>query len=150
MWPIWMIAVTGIVATYQGLCIVLSKAHSRQAHPWELDETDSLRVGRMMSPSSTAIAWDCEAAPDHPDSMDYSSTKMHPFGDDNSYQHEQWIKQWTLRKWWRKVSVKRVWIQEEGLKGMQDRIVMQSQVWGAIITIPATVALVALPVGGIY
>ena len=150
VWPVWMSAITGIVATYQGLCIILSNAHSRQAHPWELDETDGFNFNHAMSSSSAGIVQDCEAARQYPTSVNCSSNRMEPFGYDNTYEHENWIRSWAMQSWWRKVWGKTVWVQEEGLKIIQDRIVKQSFAWGAIISILAIVALVALPAGRLY
>ena len=145
-----MFAVAGIVASSQGLCIVLSKSQSRQIHPWEIDNTDDLMLDRTNTSSTIGIVQDSEGFEGCSHSMGYASKRMQPFGDDNSYEHEPWIKNWAVQRWWRKVWCKRVWVQEEGLKIVQDRIVKQSHAWAAIISIPAIVVLVVLPVGGLY
>ena len=45
--------------------------------------------------------------------------------------------------------VRKVWVQEEGLRLIQNKIIKQSQAWGLVISIVLTALAVGLPVAGL-
>ena len=57
---------------------------------------------------------------------------------------------WTQRPWWRKLKIKKLKVQEQGLRLMQEKIVKQADWWATIVAIPLIVALVALPKGNFF
>ena len=52
--------------------------------------------------------------------------------------------------WIRKLNVRKVWVKEEGLRILQNKIVMQAHIWGVLVTVPFVVVVVACPVVGLY
>jgi hypothetical protein len=50
----------------------------------------------------------------------------------------------------RKVFDKTVWVQDDTLRLLQDNIVLGSNIWAIIITIPLTVVFTALPAGNFF
>ena len=76
--------------------------------------------------------------------------KMAAFGPTNTFSHEPWVMRWRNRAWWRKLRLRKVWVREEGLRLMQNRIVIQAELWATMITIPTIVGIVACPVVGLY
>ena len=76
---------------------------------------------------------------------------MLTFGPKNSYQQERWVGEYEKKPLLKKVfNEKSVWTQEETLRLLQDKIVIGAHLWGAIITIPLTIAFTALPVGNFF
>ena len=76
--------------------------------------------------------------------------KSSPFGPSNAYEHEPWVERWRRTGWVRKLSLRKVWVKEEGLRILQNRIVRQAELIGVLVTVPVTVGVVACPVVGLY
>ena len=76
--------------------------------------------------------------------------KLSPFGPSNTFDHEPWVSRWRRQEWWRKLSLRKVWVRDEGLKLMQNRIVIQAELWALLITVPTVVGITACPVVGLY
>ena len=76
--------------------------------------------------------------------------KMSPFGPSNTFDHEPWVSRWRKQAWWRKLHLRKVWVRDEGLRLMQNRIVIQAELWALLITVPTVVGIVACPVVGLY
>lgn len=74
---------------------------------------------------------------------------MDTFGTGNSYAHERWVERYRMMPVIRKVFAKQIWIQDETIRLLQDRIVMQSHVWALAVCVPLLVLLVALPRFGV-
>ena len=74
---------------------------------------------------------------------------MDTFGTANSYGHERWVERYRMLPLVRKVFAKQIWIQDETIRLLQDRIVMQSHVWALAVCVPLMVVLVALPRFGV-
>ena len=74
---------------------------------------------------------------------------MDTFGTANSYGHERWVERYRMLPLVRKVFAKQIWIQDETIRLLQDRIVMQSHVWALAVCVPLMVLLVALPRFGV-
>ncbi|MCJ1308718.1 hypothetical protein MMC25_002372 [Agyrium rufum] len=75
--------------------------------------------------------------------------KLLPLGARNSFEHEPWVAKWTRRSNLKKLFIKKVWVKEEGLRLIQNRIVQQAHAWGILISIPVTIGVVACPVVGV-
>lgn len=70
---------------------------------------------------------------------------MDTFGTSNSYGHEMWVDKYRMTPTMRKIFAKQIWIQDEAVRLLQDKIVMQSHVWALSICLPLQALLVALP-----
>ena len=155
----WWFGITNLVAAYKGLCVLLHRMHTRNIRPWELDssETDS-----VSSKQQKALFLDDEenglSSPRSPTAMVYSlelkssnfPPKLYPFGSPNDFENEPWVEKWKGQSLWKRIDAKKVWVQEEGLRIVQNKIVKQAHAWGALITLPLTVVFVALPKGNLY
>lgn len=75
---------------------------------------------------------------------------MDTFGTSNSYDHELWVEKYRRKPLLQRIFAKNIWIQEETVRVLQDRIVVQSHVWSFLVSVPLTVAVVAVPVVGLY
>lgn len=48
-----------------------------------------------------------------------------------------------------KIFAKSIWVQDETIRLLQDKIVMQSHIWALLISLPLTAFVVALPKGNV-
>jgi len=83
-------------------------------------------------------------------SVKKSAWSLSTFGAANSFDDEPWIARYQRKSLLRRVFDKSVRVQEEGVRILQDRIVMQSNIWSLAITIIVVVVFVALPKGNFY
>ena len=158
--PLLFIGFDIMIAAYKGLCVIIHTSHCRALRPWE-------QFSDSASLSSFDAANDDEAtlgtsSTDEVYSMSspYSSRgpsksggrgrgiSMDTFGTSNSYGHEGWVERYRNKPLVRKVFAKQIWIQDETVRLLQDKIVMQSHVWAISVVLPLQALLVALPVYG--
>lgn len=71
------------------------------------------------------------------------------FGTSNSFGHELWVDKYRKQSLWKKIFAKQIWVQDQTVRLIQDRIVWQSHMWSLVCSVPLTAFFVALPVGGI-
>ena len=144
--PVWWLSFTAIVASLKGLCVIFHHSHNRGLRPWEsCSDVDSVH----------SFDHDDEANLSTSDiySMSNRSKKgisLDTFGTANSYDHEMWIEKYKHKSIPQKIFDRSVWIQDETIRLLQDRLVRQSQLWGLAISIPLTALFVALPEYGYY
>jgi hypothetical protein len=149
----WFIGFSTIIAAYKGLCLILHTAHSRNLHPWELadDISTQSRTERPQRDSSASTTSCCDMElTDEEASLRFERTSMNTFGPKNEWECEPWVRAYERRSLVRKVFEKSVWTQDETLRVLQDRIVLGANVWSFIVTLPLTVAFVALPRGNYF
>jgi len=72
------------------------------------------------------------------------------FGTSNSFTHELWVEKYAKKPIVHKVFAKGIWVQDETIRLLQDKIVMQSHVWALLVSVPLTAFIVALPRGNVY
>ena len=72
---------------------------------------------------------------------------LEAFGTANSYGHEVWVKKYRTKMMIRKIFDSTIWVENEHVRLMQDRIALQSLVWSVIVTILLTVLFLVLPRG---
>lgn len=139
----WWFGTTNIIAASQGLCVLLHRMHTRQYHAWETkdytnDDDEAMLKGldiNFINYESTKSKW---------------PVKMEVFGPANNYGGEPWVDHHSRKSWWRKLFERRIPVQENGLKSIQNRMIRQAEAWALLITIPLTVAFVAIPKGNLY
>lgn len=88
-------------------------------------------------------------------SMSQASGRKHQvaleaFGTANSYGHEVWVEKYRAKMIVRKVFDTRVWVQNESVRLMQDKVALQGLIWSIIVTVPLTALFTALPKGSFY
>ena len=139
----WWFGTTNIIAASQGLCVLLHRLHRRQNHAWETkdsapDDDEAMLKGwevGFINYESTQSRW---------------PVKMEVFGPANNYSDEPWVDNYTRKGRLRKLFEKRVSVHDAGLKAIQNRMIRQAELWALLITIPLTVAFVAIPKGNFY
>ena len=139
----WWFGTTNIIAASQGLCVLLHRMHTRQYHAWETEDYTQDDDEAMLKALDISF-------------INYESTKskwpvkMEVFGPANDYSGEPWVEHYSRRSWWRKLFERRVPVRENGLKSIQNRMIRQAEAWALLITIPLTIAFVAIPKGNLY
>ena len=139
----WWFGITNIIAASQGLCVLLHRMHTRQYHAWETkdytsDDDEAMLKGfdiNFINYESTKSKW---------------PVKMEVFGPTNNYSGESWVDHYSRKPWWRKLFEKRIPVRENGLKSIQNHMIRQAEAWAFLITIPLTIAFVAIPKGNLY
>lgn len=152
----WFLGVSTLIAAYKGLCVILHKSNVWNLRPWELDANqpeEGIKHPGIL-PGTTSRCQD-----DHigfEDTIEYltnatgTRTNMQPFGPKNSFEEQSWYGKYEQRSLLSKVFEKSVWTQDENLRILQDSIVRGANIWALIVTVPLTIAFVALPKGGFF
>ena len=83
-------------------------------------------------------------------SLRFERTSMNTFGPKNEWERKRWVQAYQRRRLVWKVFEKSVWTQDETLRVLQDRIVLDANVWSFIVTVPMTMVFVALPSGNYF
>ena len=127
--------------------MVLHKMHTRHHHAWETQTKDFYlfddeEMGLKVDYSNGAAG-----------NSSYESTrpswpvKMEVFGPANNFSGEQWAATWQSKPWYQKLFQHRIVVQDDSLRSMQTGMVRSAELAALIITIPITIAFVAIPVG---
>lgn len=75
---------------------------------------------------------------------------LEAFGTANSYGHEIWVEKYRAKMMVRKVFDKTVWVENENIRIMQDKVALQALIWSIIVTVPLTVLFTAVPAGKFF
>ena len=141
----WWFGITNLIAAYRGLCVLLHRLHTRNVRPWET--ADDINRPKYASDEEAGFE-DLNIRYD--DTTTRWPVKMEVFGAANNYNGEPWLRLEEKKSWWRRVSDRKVTVQPGGLSIIQNKIIRQAEAWALIITIPLTVAFVALPKGNYF
>jgi hypothetical protein len=172
---ITLIGLVTLVAAYKGLCVILhASGKVRNLKPWEdIDsvysgDTEALTAASIANRSfrdddTTTLATSDAAS--FQKSVNAGSTasirgdnkslrrprSFETFGSSNgTYKEDAWVSRYEKKPVLRKVFENNTWVQEEAIRLIQDKIVMQSQIWGLSLTLAITAAFVACPKGNFY
>ncbi|KAI4176129.1 MAG: hypothetical protein LQ343_001173 [Gyalolechia ehrenbergii] len=148
--PLFLVGISIGVAAYKGLCVIIHTGHCRNLRPWE-QFADSASLDSFDRDDEAALS----TSTDDVYSMSNRGglkrgISMDTFGTSNSYEHELWVERYKKKPLLQRIFTKNIWIQEETVRVLQDRIVVQSHLWSLIVTVPLTVGVVALPKVGLY
>ncbi|KAL8638955.1 MAG: hypothetical protein Q9228_003942 [Teloschistes exilis] len=161
-WRLWCFPLLFVgfdigIAAYKGLCVIIHTGHSRALRPWEQygdgaslnsfdnhDEDEEATVG-----SSTDEVYSMSTPRKDGGKTTSRGISMDTFGTSNAFDHELWVDKYKKKPLLRRIFTKTVWIQNETVRLLQDRIVMQSHVLAALVTVPLTTLIVALPQTGV-
>ena len=151
----WAIGFSTMVAAYKGICVIMHHKHDRNLRPWEQNLDSELGAGGRSSFASTAdrtiqLASQTGNDDDIDDDHSFRPSSMSTFGPKNEWEHASWVESYQKKSLLRKVFDKSTWTQDETLRVLQDKIVLGANIWSLIITIPLTVAFVAIPKGNLY
>ncbi|KAE9977039.1 hypothetical protein EG327_007879 [Venturia inaequalis] len=157
--PITWIGLATWIAAYKGLCVILhAKGQTRNLRPWE--DLNSIYDG-----SSTIVRPSDEEsitspgyaqsfgkksgmptyAPDTKRAMSFDT-----FGTANTYLDEPWVERYEKKTLMQKVEDTCIWVQDDSLRLLQNKIVVGARIWATIGTLLITIFFVALPKGNLY
>ena len=143
----WWFGITNLIAAYRGLCVLLHRLHTRNIRPWETAD-DVNRSANFSRDEETGGFDDLNIRYD--DTTSRWPVKMEVFGAANNFNGEPWLRVEEKKPWWRKVSDRKIAVPPGGLSIIQNKIIRQAEAWALIITVPLTVAFVALPKGNYF
>ena len=143
VFPLFFVGFDIGVAAYKGLCVIIHTRHRRALRPWEqfseevpltsfdgsAKEEANLSTDNMFSTASRSR----------------SCVSLDTFGTSNSYSHELWVEKYKQKPLFNKIFTKSVFVQEQAMRLLQDRIVKQSHAWALVISVMLTALVVALP-----
>ena len=145
----WLLGFNFLLAGSNGICLVLYATHDRHLRPWEQFCSTSTSFNLSDDSDNTTLA-----SSDAYSMSQISGRKRHivleAFGTANSYGHEVWVDKYRAKMMIRKIFDSTVWVQNESVRIMQDRVALQAFIWSVILTIPLTVLFTALPSGKFY
>ncbi|KAI0999137.1 hypothetical protein K3495_g9057 [Podosphaera aphanis] len=146
----WFIGLTMLIATHNGLCILLHQTRVRDVRPWEQfvfdQETGEGRSSFYSSSNPNGVRQSTELVK----TVDSHLIKFQTFGPRNSYENESWVKKYEETPILRKIFPKTVWSQDQTLKMIQDRIILGAFFWASILSFVLVAVAVAIPLGYFY
>jgi hypothetical protein len=161
--PVTFLGVSTMVAAYKGLCIILlSSGRVRNLKPWE--DMDDAVFSETAHTLNKSLRGDDEEATLAASNRSYNGSDKNAtrsgslkrpksfdtFGTTNSFSDESWVEKYSKKPVLSKVFETNTWVQEPGVRSIQDKILYQSNIWGVVLTVIITVVFVALPRGNIY
>ncbi|KAL9065101.1 MAG: hypothetical protein Q9161_008448 [Pseudevernia consocians] len=143
VFPLFFVGFDISVAAYKGLCVIIHTSHRRALRPWE-------QFSENVSLTSFDVGPEEEAYLSTDDmfsmvSRSRNGVSLDTFGTSNSYSHEVWVEKYKQKHLFEKIFTKSIWVQEQAVRLLQDKIVKQSHAWALIISLLLTALVVALP-----
>lgn len=177
--PVWFLGFAFLLAGANGVCLVLYVTSDRHLRPWEqfTDDSASTIGGRSATESSGKHGFDFEGAddqttlansdalsvsqsdntslaykgrPQQPIKKAHASLRLEAFGTANSHGHEVWVEKYRAKMMIRKIFDRTVWVENEHVRIVQDKVAYQALLWAAIASVPLTVVFVAVPSAYVY
>lgn len=145
--PLFFVGFDIGVAAWKGLCVIIHSSHNRALRPWE-----QFSDGASLASFDGARDDEANLSTGNLYNLSNRSRKgifLDTFGTSNSYEHEMWVEKYPKKPLTQKIFAKSIWVQDETIRVLQDRIVMQSHFWAVLISVPLTAFLVALPKGNV-
>lgn len=159
-----------MIAAYKGLCVILHREHKRSVKPWEdMDSINSEMSGSTASSdgsngkdslgvpnsikkktSSSTFDYDEEATLHSSAASSKRPYSMDTFGSSNTFETESWVANYKRKPLKDKIWDKEIWVQEESVRIIQDKIVKGAQIWSLILTTTTTAVFLAVPGACLY
>jgi hypothetical protein len=111
--PQLLFGIATIVAAYKGLCLILHTRAVRNVRPWEQFGDDIPSV--VDGDDEATIA----------EKRRESRASLNTFGPTNSFEGESWVERYKKKSLLRRVFDKQAWVQDEGVRKLQDKIAFQ-------------------------
>lgn len=167
----WFLGFNFLLCGANGICLVLYATHDRHLRPWEQLYNGNWSMQNTSSEEDsdeTTLAWSDENILSSPPSPPPSNHHRHhrsntntssgnggkkrhvaleAFGTANSYGHEIWVEKYQAKMMVRKIFDRSVWVENENIRIMQDKVALQALIWSIIATVPLTVLFTAVPAG---
>lgn len=157
----WILGFNFLLAGANGICLVLYAARGRHLRPWEQFSSEQLtgepapsRGGdsdaTTLAGTGTGTGTGTETETPSASTVNKGKPRrvaLEAFGTANSYGHEVWVDKYRAKMMIRKVFDSTVWVENESVRILQDRVALQAFLWSIILTVPLTVMFTALPNG---
>lgn len=143
----WILGFNFLLAGANGICLVLYAARGRHLRPWEQFNSEPSRSRGGDSDQITLAGTDTPSASTSATKGKPRRVALEAFGTANSYGHEVWVEKYRAKMMIRKVFDSTVWVENESVRILQDRVALQAFLWSLILTLPLTVLFTALPNG---
>lgn len=143
VFPLFFVGFDIAVAAYKGLCVIIHTKHRRALRPWEQFSEEVPLTSFDGSPEEEANLPIDNVF--NVTSRSRSCVSFDTFGTSNSYSHEFWVEKYKQKSLFKRIFTKSVFVQEQAMRLLQDRIVKQSHAWALIISVVLTALVVALP-----
>jgi hypothetical protein len=166
--PLLLLGYVTMIAAYKGLCVILhASGKVRNLKPWENE--DSLTMYSDTHGSVNRLYRDDEestlaASVTQSDAASFSkaskngekhSTLKRPrsfdtFGTANTFNDEPWVERYEKKPVMKKIFENNTWVMDDSIRLIQDKIILQSQVWGVFATVVTAVVFAVLPKGNFF
>ena len=143
VFPLFLVGFSISMAAHQGLCVIIHSSHTRALRPWEQfgDSTSSAyRMNMLDTESSSSV--DGHSILTH---RSEKGASFDPFGTSNASRHEFWMDRYNKTSLVRKILTPQVWIQDQTIRMLQDRIIIQSHFCSMVVTISLTAIFLVMP-----
>lgn len=166
--PLLLLGYVTMIAAYKGLCVILhASGKVRNLKPWEDEDSLTMYSGTQSSlnknyrddeESTLAVSVtqsDAASVSKASKNGEKSSTLKRPrsfetFGSANTFDDEPWVERYEKKPVMKKVFENNTWVMDDGVRLIQDKIILQSQVWGVFATVVTTVVFVVVPKGNFF
>ncbi|KAG8527980.1 uncharacterized protein KY384_006896 [Bacidia gigantensis] len=158
--PAWLLGFAFLLAGSNGICLVLYVTHDRHLRPWEqfvdqdsesnlngsslktshsfdnrfdsdritLTGSDTFSLSQETSHSGTATRVGTKKSKAHT----RARLALETFGTANSHGHEVWVEKYQAKMMIRKIFDSTIWVQNESLRIVQDRVALQAVAWSVL------------------
>ncbi|KAL8958652.1 MAG: hypothetical protein Q9193_004336, partial [Seirophora villosa] len=133
--PLLVLGIPVAIAAYKGICVFVHISQSRNLRPWEQFGDAAAFVKSVDHDDDDE---DDNAALSTGDAYSMSnrgnrSLFLDPFGPSNSCDHEPWVEAYRRKAWSQKVFTRNVRVQNQSVRSLQKKIVVQSWLVGGVI-----------------
>lgn len=153
--PLWILGITFLITSREGVCIILHWNYKRNLRPWEQFADDALKEG----PGSGEKGGDRPSLgnPGHQrKDTDSSSTSndgiqplrernLHSLGPANTFDAEPWVGQYHGKPGLKRIFEVSVTTENRHVRAMRDRIVFRAVLWASLIALVLAICSVLVP-----
>jgi hypothetical protein len=157
-----------MIAAYKGLCVILhASGKVRNLKPWEDEDSLTMYSGTQSSVNrlyrddeestlaASVVQSDAASVSKASKNGEKSSTvkrlrSFDTFGTANAFNDEPWVDRYEKKPVMKKIFENNTWVMDDSIRLIQDKIILQSQVWGVFATVVTTVVFAVLPKGSFF
>lgn len=146
----WFLGFSFLLAGSNGICLVLYVTHDRHLRPWEQHATDTESDFAADDSDQTTLAGSDVFSMSQTGGKTKRHVALEAFGTANAYGSGVWVEKYRAKMMIRKIFDKTVWVENESVRLMQDKVALQALLWSAVATVPLMVLFTVLPKGHFY
>lgn len=141
--PLFLLGFSISMAAHQGLCVIFHSSHARALHPWEqFDDSTSSTYHMNMLDVESRSSVDGHSLSTH---RSEKAASFDPFGTSNTNRDEFWMDRYNKTPLIRKIMTPQIWIQDQTIRMLQDRIVIQSHFCSMVVTLSLSAIFLVMP-----